>query len=163
MAETFGKIIKGSEWFGTIGANYIGASKYPSGRAGKLQSLTAWIMGNGTAGQVRCAIYDTSLNLLTNGTTEEKDFASDEDGWITFIFSSAPSVAASTDYWLCIWANQSRHKIYDSGVLGDGFYKLWTDWESGWPSSITGETAETCQRSIYATYEEPPHWHATIL
>ena len=160
MAETFGKTTKGAT-SSKLTKNYIGGSKYQSGSAGLLQSITAWIKGLGTAGQIKCAIYDADFNLLANGATEEKNFAADEDGWMTFNFPTAPSVSASTFYHLCFWANQDFDHYFDDGVMGDGFYKL-TGYNS-WPDPITGETSLAQQKSIYATYKEAPPKKKTLV
>ncbi|GAH56733.1 unnamed protein product, partial [marine sediment metagenome] len=40
---------------------------------------------------------------MANGTTEEKVVGVDQDGFLTFNFSTPPTVLATTVYWLAWW------------------------------------------------------------
>lgn len=149
MAETFGKTDEGSNKV-SIGAR-ICMSKHTSGSAGTLKSLSVQILYQGLVNLMKCAIYDASLNLLTNGTTEERSIQSDQDGWMEFDFPTPPEVAATTDYYLAFWIETYTY-TYRDPTGGT------TEWKNvvydGWPNPFVDYTSTVINYSIFATYEE---------
>jgi len=151
MPETFGKTSKGASSFGT-GENYIYTCKYTSGSAGFIESITTFIRKTSGEGKIKCAIYDSSWNLLANGYTEEKDIDYNTNAWLTFNFAIAPRVAAATEYNLAWWANTSTTSYYSAGSADQVQYQqlpygTWPDPLSPTPYAIADRAV-----SIYATY-----------
>lgn len=145
MSVTFGNTVRGSESADLSG--YIMMSKYQSGPAGPLASITLR-MDTTSGNKVKCAIYDSSFNLLANGTTEER---SQTEGWMTFIFPSSPQVAASTDYYLAFWW-QGTATIYRNPDTPDiSRYKELA--YGDWPDPLTDTTASSSEYPLYATYK----------
>lgn len=159
MAETFGKTNKGASEYSW--GNHIIATKFQSGSAGSLESISVYIKEHG-AGKVKCAIYDASLDLLANGTTEEKTVGVDYDDFLTFNFGATkPEVAASTDYYLAFYLESSDDFYYSAGAADQTGYFGQT--YNGWPNSLVPDAYWTWECSIYATYEEAPPSKKTLV
>lgn len=150
MPETFGKITTGDEL--SLGGNYIRTSKFPSGSAGSLQSISLYVKEQTAGAKVKCAIYDSDLNLLTNGTTEEKTVPSEQDDWMVFNFSTPPEIAATTDYLLAFWNNDY---CYFHRVAGSANQYSWKNKAyNSWPDPLAPGGYGAYVFSIYATYTE---------
>lgn len=153
MAETFGKTEKGGgESMG--GFDYLDGCKFQSGSAGSLASISVYVKRESVDAKIKCAIYDSSYNLLSNGTTEEKNVITGQDGWMTFNFPSHPEVAALTDYWLLRWSENDILWYYDAGAFEQRLLKMLA--YGDWPASFSGPLLQPWEFSIYATYEEAP-------
>lgn len=152
MPETFGKITKGLTEAWTA-ANWINACKFQSGSAGSLQSITIYVKEKDAGAHIKCAIYDSSFNLLTNGITEEKIIPSGQDGWLTFSFATPPEIAASTNYWLTFWWDASVYWYHDAGEANQRLYDAVT--YNSWPATLSPDGYSAYEISIYATYTEP--------
>jgi hypothetical protein len=147
---TFGKTgIGGTE--SNKSGDYMEGCKFTSGSAGTLASIKAYLKGHGDTRKMKCAIYDSGYNLLTNGTTEEKTISSTTAAWYTFNFSTAPSVSASTDYYLMMWNDHAVKYYYDSGASGQ-FPYYGIAYGGSWPASFTPDGSSARDASIYATY-----------
>jgi len=154
MAETFGYTAKGGNPYSNP-VNQIRGYKFQSGSAGSLASITAYVQYETSAGSIKCAIYDASLNLLSNGGTEEKQVEEGQDDWMTFNFGATkPEVAAATFYHLCWWSAVSFSYWSTPGTSGYGRYKTVT--YNGWPTSLADASSSSTKGSIYATYYEAP-------
>ena len=72
--------------------NFRGVSGYSTGSY-QVDSIFIYLSsGTWTSGEaITCGIYDSGLNLLTNGVTPES--TSGGDGWVEFSFSTKPSVS----------------------------------------------------------------------
>ncbi len=152
MPETFGKLTTGTEL--SLGGNYIRTSKFPSGSAGFLQSISLYVKEQTVGAKVKCAIYDSDLNLLANGATEEKTVPSGQDDWLVFNFSTPPEVAATTDYLLAIWNNDY---CYFHRSAGDTNQYSWKNLSyNSWPEPLAPGGYGDYVFSIYATYTEVP-------
>ena len=152
MAETFGKTDKGdTKYWQSV--NCLCACKFTSGSSGTLASMSIYIKFDMGDTHVKLAIYDSDLNLLENGTTEEKLITVGQDGWVTFNFATPPSVNASTVYWLCFWMDYYLYFYGDPGEDDQFSSKVVTydSWPSPFPTSFSDY-----EYSIYATYEEAP-------
>ena len=114
MAEIFGKDTKGvtedADW-----NDWVLATKFTSGSAGFLASMTLYLKEDTPGAKIKCVIYDSSFNLLANGTTEEKSVPSAHDDWLTFNFPMPPQVAASTVYYLAFWNDEHTYFYHDPG------------------------------------------------
>lgn len=149
----FGKTtIGGSAKFFSVSEG-IWACKYEACKAGTLQSISA-CLGNSdvTNENAKCAIYDSSLDMLTNGSTEEKEIpANTEYGWITFNFSTAPTITTSTDYWLIVAASNASISLRNDS--GDTNQAADSGWEyNGLPDPLVPMFYYNYEFSIYATY-----------
>ena len=125
-------------------------------------SISAYISGaNGL--NWKCAIYDSSFDILTNGETDEETTTGGDAGsfWKTFTFSSPkPSLTANAEYWLAIWndGGDDDNRFYTSFDDGPG-YKYDQSVEYGdWPASLPTDEWKTESTSvtylIYCTYSE---------
>ncbi|GAI85823.1 unnamed protein product, partial [marine sediment metagenome] len=108
MAETFGKTDIGGisrNWTTAVTNSYIISLECQSGAAGELASISVYFSNLDEGRAAKCAIYDSSFNLLTNGETEKKTAPAGgwSREWITFDFPISPEVAASTTYYLAVW------------------------------------------------------------
>jgi len=159
MAETFGETSK-LGLSTRYGNGKVELCRFQSGSAGTLASISPYINTLGVATTFRCAIYDADLNLLENGTTEEKVGAADWDGFIPFEFSTPPTIEAATYYFLCCQANLTGWDdlFYAHGGSAGQYKKKQLTWGDGWPAVLvppwTSDEADIY--SIYATYEEAP-------
>lgn len=153
MAETFGLTTKGEVKFAGS-ANQQWAAKFTSGSAGDLVSITLYVEGAYDNTLVKCAIYDSDLNLLTNGITAEQTIHSTTDDWVVFNFSSYPSVTATTIYHLAWWCDNAFWVYRNDGTPDQTIYdaKAYNSWDD--PLVISSSYAY--EPSIYATYEEAP-------
>ena len=159
MAETFGKTDKGDTEYSW--ANRILATKFQSGSAGSLQSISAYIKYS-AGNKVKCAIYDVNFNLLENGTTEEKTIIAEQDGFLEFNFGATkPTVTASTDYHLCFYFKAADNFYYSPG--GDHQMGYYYQVYNSWPASFTPNEWMDWECSIYATYEEAPPVKKTLV
>lgn len=155
MAETFGNTVKNGSSEHPHVKNYIFANKFESGSAGKLVSITIYLKYRDNPANVKCAIYDSSLNLLTNGITEEKVLTAGYDDWMTFDFLISPSVAASTDYWLCWWYGLNAVNDYYNQIAGSENQHLHDEKTfDTWRDPLEPDAYADRVYSIYATYEE---------
>jgi hypothetical protein len=97
---------------------------------------------------VKAAIYDSSNNLVA--TSQENAVSS--GGWVGFTFASPPTLAASTNYVLVVWAQSGVGTVnleYSSSFGGNGRYNGRT--YGSWPSSVAF-TSDTNQYCIYCSY-----------
>lgn len=150
MAETFGKTDKGSIQFQATG-NCIHACKFTSGYPGLLTSISVYIKVY-MAQKAKCAIYNASLVLLTNGVTEEKSVAG--DGWMTFNFSTSPEVAGATVYWLVVWFEETEYLYREDGSSNQYFLKNVA--YNSFPASLGAVSYDDYELSIYATWIHVP-------
>lgn len=160
MAETFGKTDIGGTRLGRNQA-YIQGIKYPSGSAGSLASMSVYIEGKYADTKVKCAIYDSSLNLVANGTTEEKTIQADYLGWLTFNFPVSPVVAATTNYWLCVRFDTYLYMYYAAGGTDQHLTKNLP--YGDWPATLTPEDYNDRAYSIFATYYEEEEAKKTLV
>jgi len=159
MAETFGKTGKGGESAIADGTKIWGC-KYQSGSAGTLEFMSVYIYKlSGT--KVKCAIYNSDRTKMTNGETEELDIGGGQDGWMTPYFLTPPSVLAATDYWLCVWVNNTVFYYRDAGSSNQ---LLWTSTSyDSWPDTLVPLGYGDYEYSIFATYEEAPPAAKTLV
>ena len=159
MAETFGQTTK-LETEDITPKNSIFGCKFTSGSAGDLASMAIYLKNIGPAVNAKLAIYDSSLNKLANGETEEKNIPT--DAWVTFNFPTSPSVAASTIYWLCWWLADVFYCYKAAGATNQLLHKSMT--YNGWPATLAPPTGYLDEEySIYATYEEVPPPKKTLV
>ena len=151
MAETFGETSILDE--AIMGANDRYGIKFTSGSAGTLASISVYIRYYNPA-NIKCALYDSSDNLVANGTTEEKASESGQNGWMVFAFSTPPSVDAASVYRLAWWVSDSCYIRYVSDPKQGKRMKATVAY-GAWPDPLTG-TLDKYRCSIYATYYEAP-------
>lgn len=151
MPETFGKTDIGSDPEDK-GANWIFLDKFISGSAGTLSKLSVYCKAISGTANIKCAIYDASYNLLTDGITEELQIGTTK-AWHDFSFSIPPSIAASTYYYLCWWSDSSI-RIYRQ--TSGGYLRYANYIYNTWPNPISSAYYGPIWHSIYATYTGPP-------
>lgn len=154
MAETFGRTGDGT-FFNNM-KNYLYGSIFISGSAGDLASITVYLKQSAAVigAKVKCAIYDSDRNFLTNSGTEEKVMPEDQDGWVTFNFITSPTVLAATDYWLVVWCGDTLQHWLTNGETNQLNRYAWT--YNSWPPDMSWNPQGDYVMSIYATYEEAP-------
>jgi len=156
MAETFGYTEKGG-----INAEQtpdrIISSLFTSGSAGTLEKMSLYLREyTPHTPNIKCAIYDTSYNLVANGTTEEKLIPLLTDQWVDFAFPTPPTVTATTAYLLAYWADSYHNSYCRAGAANQ--WKSWYDQAyDGWSANLGVPDSELAyELSIYATYTEAP-------
>ena len=158
MPETFGKtdigVTKPQKF-----NDYQYACKFTSGSAGSLASISLYV--DYGFGDVKCAIFDSGFNKLTNGETEE--IHNPTNGAFTaFNFgASKPSVEASTVYWLAWWSSGDMYYARDMG--GTEQFQLDAKTYNTWDDPLVPDGYEDNEYSIYATYEEAPPAKKTLV
>jgi PKD repeat protein len=100
--------------------------------------------------KAKAAIYSSDGSTFI-ASTEERTLGT-TDGWVTFNFVSSPSLSASTQYVLVIFASDDNAEVYyDDGTARyfrqDATYPTW-------PSSVADQ-GESRTYSIYCTYSIP--------
>lgn len=152
MAETFGNTNIETTPQG-LSPNEIDACKFTSGSAGTIEFIKAYLYtGSGTC-NAKCAIYNASLNLLANGTTVGNTVTTTPQ-WLQFNFSTPPTVAASTVYYLTWWVDAISNGRYVAGSSGQLQYDVLT--YNGWPNPLVPDGNSARKLSIYASYVEAP-------
>lgn len=136
---------------GTNDANLQGhilATKFTLTENGTITKYTSNIIVVGTE-TLKCAIYDTSKNLVAGSATSDQLVSS--SGWIDFSLSVGLALTTG-QYYLAIWAKGDAITLgkYDAGDTAQAFDKaeVWGDY----PASISGESEVDRKYSIYATY-----------
>jgi hypothetical protein len=132
--------------------NYIRGSKFWIFGEGMLGNITVYLYVTTAAHNVKCAIYNSTFNLL--GSTETKSVAKNTNTWVTFNFASPVWLPVNSYYWLCVWGNAASGDAvayYDAGDADKGLYKSSTFGD--WQTTLTGYTLATTKFSIYGTYQ----------
>jgi len=132
--------------------DYIRLLKFTTSKAGTLDCMLVHAEYLAAEAPVKCAIYDSSLDLLTNGTTEARTVVAAQDGWMKFNFSTPPSVASSTVYWLAIWIGSNTVNLRRSAGGTDQYANLGIEYTGTFPNSITPDVYDDFIISICACY-----------
>jgi hypothetical protein len=98
--------------------------------------------------KAKAAIYSGDGNTLI-ASTEELTLTTVDD-WVTFNFASPPSLSASTQYVLAVWASDSNVAVYYDPGAARYFRQAAT--YPMWPSSVTDQGSSRTY-SIYCTYD----------
>jgi hypothetical protein len=121
-------------------------------------SMYGWIYGSNYTRLTKGALYNSRTldTLVTNGTTGERSLAPEGQAWKIFTFSTPPSVSASTEYQLMLWAPEGNGdtRIYYNSGLASGTYLIRDALTYGtWPDPLVPDAEfDTYFVSIYATY-----------
>ena len=126
------------------------------GTAGTGNSIIAYLDGSGGA-QTGAGLYTDSSGpdtLVTNGCAGTQTPTS--AGWYTHTFGTAPTIAASTTYWIAVGGQNvgTSNVYYDSAA--DGYYYNNIDIvASGCPSTFSKDTYYGSRRfGFYVDYTE---------
>lgn len=118
--------------------------------------------GGGSNAKSKTMIYNTDLTPLTDGMSEERYITGIKDQLRWWFRNDGRAVlAASTAYYLCMWAANSKlnHQIaYDTTVLGDGATQSLTYTSNGQPNPLV-PVDNTHKYSIWLEYSDA---YATI-
>ena len=143
-------------WNGTGGTstsagNLIKAAIAACPATGTGDSISAYVINTTAAKNAKCAIFDTSGNILTNGTTGEISVPVASQ-FNTFTFSTSPSLAVAT-YWLAHFMDTdggTQNLVYDT----DSYNMKWgSETYPTWPDPWTpGGQYNGRRMSIYCTY-----------
>jgi len=138
--------------------NIIAGSVFACTEAGTADSITAYIkVGSTPTGghdtYVKCAIYDSSLNLVRS--TAQVLLPKATTGWRTFNFSDPKPSLSIANYWLVAWAEfphatYSTWLYYNAGDANQGLTKATT--YNGFPNPLVTPTYSSNKYSIYCTY-----------
>ena len=138
--------------------NIIAGSVFACTEAGTADSITAYIgVGSSPTGghdtYVKCAIYDSSLNLV--GSSAQVLLPKATTGWRTFNFSDPKPSLSIANYWLVAWAEFphatfSTWLYYNAGDANQGLTKATT--YNGFPNPLVTPTYSSNKYSIYCTY-----------
>lgn len=124
------------------------ASKYTLSEAGSISAITADVYAAQYTGG-KCAIYDSSLNLVAESESWINLAAGGRE-WHEFTVDPPVELAAG-DYFLALWGSL----IGFSGYYDAGSTDQWgqdANSYDGWPDPITWDSNEDRALAIYATY-----------
>jgi hypothetical protein len=160
---TFGYTVKG----GSADAwnsfdQMFGFDATPSG-GGFATNITGYLTTHSGQGNAKCALYNSSKNLITNGQTVE--LTSFSTGWVTFNFPTSPVVSSGNTYTITAWFEQSTPEIwYDSGSANSYYEDDGTvTYGLPWPDPHTMDSNSSSQLySFYVTYTEPPQIYYSV-
>ena len=128
-------------------------------------SITAYLSVTNTAKNAKCALYDSSQNLVANSMTEQISIPI-SNAWYTFNFSSTkPVLTANAWYYIVAWSVSAAGNglLYYATTGGSGVFSHALTYVAGsyngFPSPFTATVvAATGLASIYCNYYEttPP-------
>jgi len=145
--DTFGYTTQGGS--STYGTNKRIGCRFTSSGSGTGASISWANNYSFSTGHVKCCLYESDLDKVTNGETEEKT-SGGADVWITHNFISSPTIAAA-DYWLYWWSDTFYpEEKYDS-VTGWPYTDVNIAY-GAWPDPISHNELTGRKYSIYCTY-----------
>src|ERR1035437_8369876 len=97
VTSTIGKTSVGGATSG-VNLNYLYCTKGTRATAGTVTSITADIYGNGT--NWKAVLVQADKTIVTNGTSNSNT-STGAYTWITFTFSTPPTITAQT-YYICV-------------------------------------------------------------
>lgn len=147
--ENFGYQTIGSAGGSSL-TNSITGSKYNCPIGARLQSMWVYLTSYVSGSKVKCAIYDSSLNIVAE--TEEISTGLTVGAWNPFDVESQVDITAG-DYWLVAWASGTAAMPYDDGDTNQGAIDSDTYGDGIWPDPLS-PTYYDRKYSIYCRYEE---------
>lgn len=134
--------------------NTIKATLHTNTLTGKVSSIVAYVTNTGGGTPSECAVY-SSADALVAQTANTSTVVSAV--WVNYAFASMPTINASTDYKLAIWAGAGGGYggfftvSYDSTDGKTSYTKAETYVADTWPDPFASYTTESNrQYSIYA-------------
>jgi len=160
-AQTFGSTTAYKSTVSII--NTITGSQFAPTYNGVATSITAYIGCSSSAKNMEAAIYNNSNDSRVAQTNQQS--VSTGTGWVTFAFSSGPSLIAGNTYILVIWSasgSSGTANLYYQSVSskqGDSYSQTYD--ASAWPTQPSFTTAKN-EYSIYCTYQPTAEVKAAI-
>jgi len=143
--------------------NYIKGGYFQMGSyTGYGTNITAYLYTNGGAKNAKCALYDSSNNLVGNSITEQISYST---GWNTFNFSGTkPFLMANAWYYIVVWSYDGPGQGYlyyatsgGRGVFSDSETYVAGSY-NGFPSPFERSTVDVDGlASIYCSYTYAPN------
>ena len=118
--------------------------------SGLVTKITAYLTGVSGGVKNKCAIYDSSKNLIAGGTTVEN--SSMVDGWNQFNFTTPKFLVAGT-YYLCLWGDSSFDQFYYATSDVTAVQGAENLSYGSWPASIVSGTNQF-SLALYASYTD---------
>lgn len=154
---TFGYTIAGSS-FSSVQTTILKGSVFASpgdASGATVSKITANFTSVGSATEARADIYlFSTLNEITNSETNAN--ASLTTGNNDFTYSSLPTISASTNYVLTVWANAGKGTAaglaFDAGSANQGQTQTGTATYPTWPNPMVPNSTDTNMYTIFATY-----------
>jgi len=149
---TFGNTALSGDTTGSI-ENYIRGGYFQMGSInGIADSITAKIRITTSAKNCKCALYDSSNNLVDNGVTEEITVPTQDATATTFNFNTPkPVLTANAWYYIVVWAKSGLGSAY-SYIYGEGGYGDYVDTETYNSYPVTWIPEENNPYTIFAIY-----------
>ena len=112
--------------------------------------------------KAQCAIYSSNGGSRL-GVTEEKTLTSTSGSWVAFDFATKPILAASTDYVLMAWSDDSSNVdfYYQSSGSAQYFRSSGTVTYPTWPSTVSDQGSQR-QCCIYCTCSTPSEYTCEV-
>ncbi len=156
---TFGYTSIGA--YGDIISNVIRGSVFTMPEYGNAISITAAVGYSGPApgetATLKAAIYKHSDLSLVATSIEQTDISLSwiSASWVTFTFSSPPTLQSGIDYMLVVWATQTSSSsnvflAYTSGSTNQGHYQSST-YTGTFPDPLV-PSHDNNKYSVYVTY-----------
>ncbi len=161
LDPTFGNILSSTSTT-TIENNVCGGYFKMAPYTGYGSSISAYLYVNGGAKNAKCALYDSSNNLVANSITEQLIYST---GWNTFNFgASKPVLNANAWYYIVVWseAGAGQGYLYYEASGGNGVFSDSETYVSGsftgFPNPFQQTTVDSDGlASIYCTYTYAPN------
>jgi len=131
-----------TEWLG--GSAGPVATKFSSGAAGTITSITAYKLREQSPYTMEYGIFDSSGEFIKKSVQGDSPSTV---GWLQLAISQA---ITNTDYYLGSWPDSTTYGYYDSGDTDQSWFTRGVDYGT-WPD-LSGIDKPDWKYSIYATY-----------
>lgn len=141
----------------TFDANRLYGCLFSVGGSGtaELNSITVRFAPVSDTAKYKCAIYDSSLQPLTNGVTEERTGLSGTANY-TFNFSTKPTIDCTASYVLCILMDTNgTYFYYDAGDADQEKEQAGVTYPN-FPSTFVPSSTNARKYTMWGTYGAPP-------
>ena len=124
--------------------NYIDGFVCPGSGHQAVKEISAYVSMPSGSGNIRCAVFDTSGNLISQGTAEVAVTGTDPawHGHLTQanITPNPCNLTGGVQYDIALaWDSASMQFYFDNASAGDGTY-AYTDYTGGFPASLADAT-----------------------
>jgi uncharacterized protein DUF2341 len=140
-------------------ANWLGGLGVTAPETGTIASFTGYF-DNWAGTNIKGVLVDSSLNIVTNGISGSEYTNSVNGEWMTFTFSTPPSVTTGQTYYLMAIGDSGFGYKYGPNS-GNTKYDTTNSYSS--PQDPTGAASYDVNMSIYATYADNPNPPTLIL
>lgn len=158
---------KGSNGW-TLEKDIVYGMQYTAPTTGTIASFRVYITedcGGGPFGTAKCALYadddgGSPPESVFIAETDEVALPDGTDGWVTFTFSTPPSVTAEAEYYLSIWMSEDDYGIYYDDADEFRWFRRDAEAYNGFPDPASWGSSSNHKRdySIFGVYVDDDNW-----